>query len=116
MTFRIVAGLLVMIVFLFLISQILTDPLQILVFGFGSEILGVITYALFKVNVVAAAGTLSTVFLFLPAVYLVLISPYQSPSQSITSITNWFIAAAEGFPASIIGEIGGNFAGALIGL
>ena len=116
MVFRVIAGLLVMIVFLFFVSQILTDPVQILVFGFGSEFLGVITYALFKVNVTAAAGTLATVFLFLPAAYIVLVSPSQSSPQSIISITNWFVSFVEGPPASIIGEIGGNIAGAIIGL
>jgi len=56
------------------------------------------------------------VFLFLPAAYIVLASPYHSASQSIISITNWFAAFVEGLPASIIGEVGGNIAGAIIGL
>jgi hypothetical protein len=104
-----------MAVFLYIISQIITDPTQILVFGFGSEILGVITYALFRTNVAAAAGTLGTVLLFLPAIYIALMSPYQTTSQSVVSITNWFVAFIQGLPASIIGDIGGMIASAIMG-
>jgi len=103
-----------MTVFLFFISQVVSDPAQVLVFGFGSEILGVVTYSLFKVNVAAATGTLATVFLFLPVIYIALVAPSQSTSQSIISITNWLVTFLQGLPASILGDIGGTIAAAIM--
>ncbi len=111
---RIIIGLTVIVAFLFLISQVIADPLQFLFFGLGSEILGFATYSIWKVNVVTLAGDLATVLLVLPLVYVILIAPFLSISQSVTATTDWLVAYFQGLPASIIGDIGGTVAAFIV--
>jgi hypothetical protein len=111
---RVILGLIIIIVFLFLISQIISDPLQLLIFGFGSEIVGIVTYSVWKVNVITAAGDLSGVLLVLPLIYVVLMIPDQSTSQSVTATTNWLVAYFQGLPASVMGDIGGTLAAVIV--
>ncbi len=100
---RIIIGLTVIVAFLFLISQVIADPLQFLFFGLGSEILGFATYSIWKVNVVTLAGDL-----------VILIAPFLSISQSVTATTDWLVAYFQGLPASIIGDIGGTVAAFIV--
>lgn len=109
-----IGGLVTGALFLFFISQVLSDPLQFLVFGFGSEILGFMTYCTWKASAATIVGDISGVVLLLPLIYIAISILYQSPSQSMTA-TNWPGAYIQGLPASIIGDLGGTLAAVVMG-
>jgi hypothetical protein len=101
---------------LFVASQLVTDLLQALLFGGGSYVVGFTTYSLWKLDVNKVAADIGVVFLFLPLFIIVATAPYSSPSQNITAATNWLVAYVQGLPASILGDIGGSAAAALLGM
>jgi hypothetical protein len=112
---RLIIGLVVAAAFLYFTSQLVTDPLQILVFGFGSEILGFVTFSIWKINLITLVGGIGTILLILPLGYIILMAPIHSLSQSIAYTTDWLVSYFQGLPASIIGDVGGMFAAAIVG-
>jgi hypothetical protein len=81
-----------------------------------SEFLGLVTYSIWKLNVAKIAGDLSVILLFLPAFGILILISYESSTQSINATTNWFVSVIQGIPASILGDIGGSIAAAILGL
>jgi hypothetical protein len=113
---RVVAALAVIVGVIVIVGQIVTDPLQALYYGFGSEILGFVTYSIWKINVNKIAGDLSVILLFLPVFCILILIPYESTTQSVNATTDWFVSTIQGIPASILGDIGGSMAAAILGL
>ena len=112
---RVAIALAVAVVFLVVIGQIVSDPLQALYYGAGSEILGFVTYSLWKVNVNKIAGDLAVIVLFLPAFAIVVLIPFETTTQSVDATTSWLVSMFQGIPASILGDIGGSIASAVLG-
>lgn len=50
----------------------------------------------------------------IPIIYIVILVPYETTSQSVSLITDWLVSYFKGLPTSIIGDLGGNIAAAII--
>lgn len=113
---RVAAFLIILILVLFVASQIISDPLQAFLFSVVSYFVGFTTYAVWKLNVSKAAADMSAIFLFLPLIVIVATVPLSSPSQTITATTNWLVTYIQGLPVSILGDIGGSIAAVVLGM
>lgn len=113
---RVIAFLLLLAGVIFVASQLVSDPLQAFLFGGGSYLVGFVTYTLWQLDVNKVAADIAIIFLFLLLIVIVATSPLSNPSQTINAATNWLVTYLQGLPASILGDISGSIAAALLGI
>jgi hypothetical protein len=97
-------------------SQMVSDPTQALYFGGVSEFVGFVTFAALKVDVKKLIADASVILLFLPLFVILVLLPSETTAQAVNATTNWFVSYIQGVPASIMGDLGGSVAAAILAL
>lgn len=111
---RAVLAVIVIVVTFTVASQMVSDPIQALYFGGASEFVGFVTFATLKVDVKKLIADASVILLFLPLFVILVLLPSETTTQAVNATTNWLVSYIQGVPASIMGDLGGSAAAAIL--